>query len=124
VLNPSEEIVEPLIRKVLGVFEQAAAEPLDIPVIAGGIATGGAFPDPAARAVLVDAQPAAAMALPQAEGGAMGPKDGVGAVDRGAEARHGRPDSLLEGSDVKPFVRGRRQPPRGSEMFGGKPPNK
>ena len=66
----------------------------------------------------------AAMALPQAEGGAMGPKDGVGAVDRGAEARHGRPDSLLEGSDVRPFVRGRRQPPKGTEMFGGKPPNK
>ncbi len=55
-------------------FEQAAAEPLDIPVIADGIATGGAFPDPAAWAVLVDAQPAAAMALPQGEGGAMGPK--------------------------------------------------
>jgi hypothetical protein len=65
-----------------------------------------------------------AMALPQAEGGAMGPKDGVGAVDRGAEARHGRPYSFLEGSDVRPFVRGRRQPPRGSEMFGGNPPNK
>jgi hypothetical protein len=55
------------------------------------------------------------MALPQAEGGAMGPKDGVGAVDRGAEARHGRPYSFLEGSDVRPVVRGRRQPPRGSE---------
>jgi hypothetical protein len=91
-----------LIRTVLGVFEQAVAEPLGIPVIAGGIATGGAFPDLAAGAVLVDAQPTAAMALPQAEGGAMGPKDGVGAVDRAADARHGRPNSLLKGSDVRP----------------------
>jgi hypothetical protein len=71
-LDPGEEVVESLIRTVLDVFEQAAAKPLHIPVIAGGIATGGAFPDPAARAVLVDAQPAAAMALPQAGRGAMG----------------------------------------------------